>query len=441
MQALPRYVLMLGGTGASTRKAAECGLSVINVEKPALFEPAAAQNCVQTHLADYQDAPFMSALARVIHQHTPLTRVVSHTEGGPLMAGYLTTLLGIEGNPGTVTRSLHDKLAFRALLNAAGIGVVDAVPAASHAVLADFVARHGAAVVKPTMASGSLGVRKVLSAAQVDDTWDWLRRFGNLDFMAEELLVGVEVSVETFTVDGKHTVVAITGKDVGNGVVELGHVVPAVLRESETASVSDLTVRLLDAVGLVEGVAHTEVIITADGPRAVESHNRCGGDGIVDLVNLVYGMDLERLSYQLALPSGPGPLEPSSNGAAAVRFLTPEPGMVEDVDGVESARSLDGVVSVEVAARPGQLVRPLNWSEDRCGRVIARAGDSAAAERLACRAADLIRVRTSPVDPPPEVTMTDLLSAACEVLDPFAGVSRGTIAAVRVAGPGWRAAG
>lgn len=357
MQAAPPYVLLLGGTAAGTRKAAACGLSVINIEKPALFEPAAAQHCIQTHLVDYQDVPSVSALVRFLHRKTPLTRIVSHTEAGPLIAGHLTTLLGIEGNSGTVTRLLHDKLAFRALLNGAGVGVVDAVPATSLAVLADFVARHGAAVVKPTMASGSLGVRKVRSTAEVDDTWRWLHRFGGAAFMAEELLEGVEVSVETFTVDGKHTVVAITGKDIGGGVVELGHVVPAVLSEDDAAAVSSFTVRLLDTVGLVEGVAHTEVIITADGPRAVESHNRCAGDQIVDLVNIVYGVDLEQLSYQLARPAGPGLLAPSGTGAAAVRFLTPEPGRVERVDGVTYARALEGVVSVEVTAEPGQIVR------------------------------------------------------------------------------------
>ena len=422
MQAPRPYVLMLGGSTANTRKAAECGLSVINIEKPPLFEPAAAGNCVQTHLVDYQDVPLMSALVRAIHQSTPLTRIISHTEAGPLIAGYLTTLLGIEGNGSTVTRLLHDKLAFRTLLNAAGIGVVNALPATSHAVLADFVSRRGAAVVKPTMASGSLGVRKVRSSVQVDETWEWLHRFSGFPFMVEELLDGIEVSVETFTASGKHTVVAITRKHIGDGVVELGHVVPAVLSETDTASVCDLTVRVLDQVGLVEGVAHTEIIVTADGPRAVESHNRCGGDGITDLVNLVHGVDLERLSYQLALPSGPEPWVLSSNGAAAVRFLTPEPGTVEEVDGVNEARSLDGVVSVEVTAEPGQLVRQLNWSEDRCGRVIARARDSAEAERLASSAADMIRVRTSPAGPLPEVTMGDLLSAAHEVLDPFAEV-------------------
>ncbi|WP_413775665.1 hypothetical protein [Micromonospora sp. RTGN7] len=60
------------------------------------------------------------------------------------------------------------------------------------------------------------------------------------------------------------------------------------------------------------------------------------------------------------------------------------------------ALAAEGVVTVEVTAVPGQLIRPLNWSEDRCGMVIARAADSATAERLAAHAAGLIRVRTGP---------------------------------------------
>ncbi|MEU8814707.1 ATP-grasp domain-containing protein [Actinoplanes sp. NPDC048796] len=413
------HVVLLGGTEASTRKAAGCGLSVINIEKPALFEPAAARHCVQTHLVDYQDVPLVTNLVRAIHRHTPLTRIVSQTEAGPLIAGHLTTLLGLDGNSGTTTRTLHDKLAFRAALNAAGLGVVDAAPATSRAQLAGFVARHGAAVVKPTMGSGSLGVRKVRSVAQVGATWEWLRRFATSPFMVEQLLEGTEVSVETISVAGRHTVLAVTGKDVGDGVVELGHVVPARLDEAGTTAVSDFTVRLLDAIGLVEGTAHTEVIITADGPRAIESHNRCAGDHIVDLMRLVYGTDLETLGYQLALPEGPEPVTPAGDGAAAVRFLTAEPGLVERVDGVQDALGAEGVVTVEVTAVPGQRIRPLNWSEDRCGMVIVRAGDSAEAERLAAHAAGLIRVRTGPAGAPAGETMGDLLSAAHEVLNPF----------------------
>ncbi|MEU2673262.1 ATP-grasp domain-containing protein [Streptomyces sp. NPDC007164] len=413
-------ILLLGGTAEGTQKAAECGLYVVNVDKPALFEPAAKEHCAQTHLIDYQDIGLVTTLARALHQHAPFTRVLSQTEAGPLVAGHLTTALGLAGNGVDVTRLLHDKLALRGLLNTRGLGRVAVRRGTTFEALRDFVAHHGGAVAKPTMGSGSLAVRKVRSPGEVAEAWDWLVSFGVRNFMVEELLVGPELSVESFSVEGRHSVLAITGKDNGDGVVALAHVVPAELSQDEAAAVAALTCRMLDAVGLVEGPAHTEVILTADGPRVVESHNRCAGGHINELVDMVYGVDLERLTYRLALPEPVTVPEPAADGAAAVRFLTPPAGRVVSVEGVDEARAAEGVVRVEVKAEPGQDVRPLHWSEDRSGVVVVRAENSAAAARRARQVAESIEIRTKPSERESPTTMGEVLAAAAEVLDPFA---------------------
>ncbi|MFJ1608848.1 ATP-grasp domain-containing protein [Streptomyces sp. NPDC088253] len=412
-------ILLLGGTEAGVRKAAECGLDVVNIDKPALFEPAARAYCVQTHLVDYQDIGLVTALARTLHAHRPFRRVVSQTEAGPLVAGHLTTVLGLTGTGAATARLLHDKAALRALLNERGIGPVPFRVGGSQSMLRAFAERHGALVVKPTMGSGSLGVRKVHTPEQVPEAWAWLDAFGVGEFMVEKLLTGTEISVESFSVAGHHTVLAVSRKDNGGGVVALGHVLPAPLPPGCAAEVEDMVRRMLDAVGLVDGPAHTELILTADGPRVVESHPRCAGGRIAELVELVHGFDMERLTCQLALPGGVPALDPVTRGAAAVRFLTPPPGRVRAVEGLAAARRAEGVVRAEVGVDPGGQVEPLRWSEDRSGYVVARAEDAATAERRARRAAALIRVHTEPLPIEPTATMHDLLTAADEVLDPF----------------------
>ena len=49
----------------------------------------------------------------------------------------------------------------------------------------------------------------------------------------------------------------------------------------------------LDAVGLVEGPAHTEIRLARNGPRIIESHNRNGGGRINELVRLTFGFDIK----------------------------------------------------------------------------------------------------------------------------------------------------
>ncbi|MEU1290622.1 ATP-grasp domain-containing protein [Kitasatospora sp. NPDC005856] len=413
-------ILVLGGKAGIVRKAAALGFAVVHVQKPSAFDPAVVPHCAQLLLLDYQDVPTTTAVVRALHQHQPVARVFTQTEAAQAVAGHLTDALGLPGNSARTTRLLHDKPALRALLNAEGIGPVPTLTNPGREELRAFVKTHGAAVLKPTMGSGSLGVRKIGSVDEVDPAWAWREEFGLDEFMVEQLLLGEELSVETFSVGGRHRVVAVTGKDTGGGVVELGHVVPAAITEEESAAVRSLVTAVLDAVGLVDGPAHTELILTADGPRVVEAHSRRGGDRINDLVRLVHGVDLEEATYRLAAEADPLPGEHPAEGAAAIRFLVAEPGVVTAVTGIEAAEAAEGVTQVDVQVDVGDTVHELRWSEDRCGHVLVRAADAATAERLARQAAGLIRIDTAPAAEDDRATLGDLLAEVDEVLDPFA---------------------
>ncbi|MFF1836722.1 ATP-grasp domain-containing protein [Streptomyces sp. NPDC058231] len=416
-------VLVLGGKAGIVRKARALGFEVVHVQKPSAFDPAVVEHCAQLLLVDYQDVPTVTALVRALHEQRPFARVFTQTEAAQVVAGHLTEALGLPGNGVRTTRLLHDKAALRALLNERGIGPVATLTCPAHDELRDFVKTHGAAVLKPTMGSGSLGVRMINSPDETDAAWAWHRQFGLDTFLAEQLLVGDELSVETFSVDGRHTVVAVTGKETGGGAVELGHVVPAPLTDRDRDAVHAMVLDLLDAVGLVDGPAHTELIITADGPRVVESHSRRGGDRINELVRLVHGVDLEEATYRLAEGTEALPV-PAADGAAAIRFLVAEPGVVTSVTGVADAESAPGVVDVDVQVDEGDTVHELRWSEDRCGYVLARAEDTATAVRLAAAAAARITITTEPADGGEAAgTLGDLLEEVDEVLDPFAAAT------------------
>ncbi|OKK12256.1 hypothetical protein AMK16_32025 [Streptomyces sp. CB00455] len=413
-------ILVLGGKAGIVRKAAALGFEVVHVQKPSAFDPDVVAHCAQLLLVDYQDVPTVTALVRALHEQQPISRLFTQTEAAQAVAGHLTDTLGLPGNSARTTRLLHDKPALRALLNGKGIGPVPTLTDPGREELRDFVATHGAAVLKPTMGSGSLGVRKIHSLGETDAAWAWREEFGLDTFMVEQLLVGRELSVESFSSQGRHRIVAITGKDTGGGVVELAHVVPAPVSDDERESVGDLVTALLDAAGLADGPAHTEVILTADGPRVVESHSRRGGDRINDLVRLVYGIDLEEATYRLALETDPLPADCPARGAAAIRFLVAGPGLVTAVSGVEDAESAEGVVQVDVQVSVGDTVHELRWSEDRCGYVMAYAADTGTAERLAREAAARITITTTPLADTSPATLGDLLDEVDEVLNPFA---------------------
>ncbi len=188
--------------------------------------------------------------------------------------------------------------------------------------------------------------------------------------LLEEVLVGAEVSVEAVTTAGRTTVIGVTDKTVTGppAYVESGHMFPAALAPAELVMVEGFVADVLAAVGFTHGVSHTEVMLTADGPRLVEMNPRQGGGYIFDLVHLVTGTHPLGLVVDLALGRTPAvgtaasPLRTAAvpGGSAAVAFvMSPEAGSVIAVDGLDRLRA-DPAVRRATLPLPVTAPRPLD---------------------------------------------------------------------------------
>ncbi|WP_169952733.1 ATP-grasp domain-containing protein [Microbispora sp. H11081] len=334
--------------------------------------PASAVLGERALLLDYErDRGLLGAMAAAHHRESPLAGALSMTEPGLLPAARLRDELGLPGASARTTGLLRDKRRMRALLDgrrgmavawAAGTGPAD---------VERFAARHGyPCVVKPVDGAGSAAVTRVDGPAYAAEA----ARLAGPEFIVEEFLDGPEVSVESLSFGGEHVIVAVTGKGLTAGFVEISHVVPAPLPPGDLERVGDLVRTFLDLAGLQDGPAHTEVVLTAGGPRLVESHDRVGGDRINDLVRLAYGVDMVEaavawFAYGERRVTAPG----EAARGAAVTFLTAPlsrgRGLVTAVDGVEEARAEARLVKVRVG--PGDTVTAVRDSHDRLGYVLA----------------------------------------------------------------------
>ncbi|ONI66774.1 carboxylase [Kribbella sp. ALI-6-A] len=407
-------VLVIGGGLQHVRKARELGLNVVLAQFPDEYDRRHWPYVDQALLLDYGDIDRLLPLVRAVHDADPLDAAVSLFELGLLPAAHINEALGLGGESVATVELLLDKARMRRHLADRGVSPVASAVGRSIQDVREFARVHGLPmIVKPIRESGSLGVFRVSDLADVDAVAD---RFRSLDdgrwtskdlssadsfdeFLMEEFLDGPELSVETLSFDGRHVVVAVTDKEVGpGGFVEIGHAQPGGSSEEVVRAVSRLVTDFLDAVGLRNGPAHTEVKLTGRGPRIVESHNRVGGDRINELTELVYGVDLER--YALGAGSGvvePLTTPPQPRGGAAVRFLTPQPGRVVEVTGVDAVRADPACVDVQVKVVPGNVVAPLTWNEDKVGQVVARGATAAEAVAHGKRLAAAVHVLTEPV--------------------------------------------
>jgi biotin carboxylase len=408
-------ILLIGGKVQHLRKARELGLDVVHVQYPDGYDRGYWPYVDQALLLDYGDVDRLLPLVRALHEAHPFQAAMSPFELGLLPAARINEALGLGGESVATVELLLDKRRMRRHLAAKGISPVAFAVGRSTQDVRDFVEAHGLPIiVKPIYESGSLAVFHLRTQADVDAVAERFRAFddghwgvGDLfradsfeEFLMEEYLDGPEISVESLSFDGRHVVVAVTDKECGGpgGFVEIGHSQPSGCSAETLREVTRLVTDFLDAVGLRNDPAHTEVKLTSRGPRIVESHNRIGGDRINELTEVAYGVDMERY----ALGAGLGVVEPLATspeprGGAAIRFITPEPGRVVEVTGVDAVRADPACVDLQFKVGPGDEVPPLTWNEDKVAHVIARGATAAEAIAHGRRLAAAIHVRTEPV--------------------------------------------
>lgn len=120
------------------------------------------------------------------------------------------------------------------------------------------------------------------------------------------------VSVESLASRGLVTHLAVTGKyPMMTPFRETGQFWPSALSSAEEREVLELASRAVDALGVRTGLLHTEIVLTADGPRIIEVNGRLGGL-VNDLAVRAAGVSLVRLAGQVALGEHvvPEPIKP-----------------------------------------------------------------------------------------------------------------------------------
>lgn len=161
-------------------------------------------------------------------------------------------------------------------------------------------------IVKPTDRSGSRGVEKVLDPVQLEEAISRARKESfEHKAIIEEFVTGREISVESISYEGKHTILQITDK-VTTGApffVELEHHQPSSLPEDIKLRIKEIVLHALDALHIKYGASHSELKITEDGDiRVIEIGARMGGDFIgSDLVRLSTGYDFLKGVIEVAL--------------------------------------------------------------------------------------------------------------------------------------------
>lgn len=254
-------------------------------------------------------------------------------------------------------------------------------------------------ITKPTDSAGGRGVNLVSSPEELPAALQTAFKAGiSGDVLVEECMTGPEVSVEIIVSEGVPHVLQVTDKLTSGApnFFEIGHVQPTSLSCKQRRAISDVASSAVLSVGLNNSVAHAEVMLTSEGPKMVELGARLGGDWITShlIWNSVSGIDMVETMIKQALGEELSALSYSDSGKfVATKFLPAREGVLQELNGIETARDSEGVIHVEVHGVVGKRYGKAVDDSARFASVVASGNTKEEALTNCDRALRLIEVQ------------------------------------------------
>ena len=355
------------------------------------------------------DLPGLVAAAEELARQRPVAGVFTYDETLVMATAHIADRLGLPGfRPDSADRC-RNKHRSRMTLAAAGLRQprAELVHTADEAARAAETLRYPV-VVKPRGMAASIGVGRANSRTDLKAAFVVAERLSHSGppayeggALVEELVVGPEISVDGAISGGDYQPFCLARKQVGFHPYfeETGHVVDSadpLLADRELRAVLVAAHR---ALGLRDGMTHTELRLTEHGPVIIEVNARLGGDLIPRLGQLATGVDPGRIAADVATGRPPR-TEPSKAGSAAIRFVyPPEDCRVVDAT-VPEPGAVPGLVEARAMASPGTRLRlPPRAHLGRYGYLICTADDPAECEARLDAAAKLADVHYEPLEP------------------------------------------
>jgi ATP-grasp domain-containing protein len=218
------------------------------------------------------------------------TAILAGAELGVNLADRLSEAMGVRTNGTALSATRRDKFRMIDAVGRAGLKCARQQEVRDVDSLARWYDESGSGrvVLKPVQSSGNDGVFFCDDERDVIAAFTSLAgEYGMLDLrneavLAQQYLLGVEYYVNTVSLDGVHYVCDVhsTRHLNVNGVRDLlggSQLLPR--RGIEQDQLTTYVFGVLDALGIRNGPAHTEVKLTEDGPMLIETASRvCGAD-------------------------------------------------------------------------------------------------------------------------------------------------------------------
>lgn len=242
-------------------------------------------------------------------------------------------------------------------LAAAGLPIARQICTTDPAEVEAWIEREGLQgrdlVIKPPASAGIVSVSRAPGGVGWREQFDAIlgKRDKN-DILAEQVLVmehltGTEYAVDTVSHNGRHSMTDIIRYDraqYGDGIAVYNAVewMPYAPGDPVLGPLMEYALAALDAVGQRQWAAHTEIMMTEDGPRLLEVNARLAGIGHPTLTEIATGES--QITRTVDVCAGRGDELPDGfslkRNVLAVFVKAPASGVVRNAEILDEARSL-----------------------------------------------------------------------------------------------------
>jgi biotin carboxylase len=306
-------------------------------------------------------------LLRIARENKVDIVIAEQTDRVVPIAAFINEKMGLNGIRLETARKFTDKYAMRNALVHSGVQMPRYSEISTLGQAEQCANNWGYPIVlKPKSSQASLGVFKIDDVQGLQRSFSETMKYSkDSKILVEEFIDGTEITVEGFSLEGKCYVLAISEKEhyPFNKCVARRLTYPPKFPVQVIKKIKDTAEKVVDTLGLWDGISHAEYRVRDGMPYLVEVAARGGGNRIASLiVPHISGVDIYELLIRRLL--GQTVTMPNqSHRSANLEFLDFKPGKVKAIHGVEQVKEEGLAQDIMLSFKPGETIR--NPTDDR----------------------------------------------------------------------------
>jgi biotin carboxylase len=331
------------------------------------------------------------AALETIQERGPFDGILAVGDQPAYVAAEIASKLNLRFHRPDAVRAASSKFLTRERFRAAGLLVPE------YSLDAAYEPRYPC-VVKPLHLSASRGVIRANNRDEYKEASARVREIaGEEQILVEDFIPGREFALEGLVANGQLQILALFDKPDpldGPYFEETIYVTPSRENREVQAQIAATAQRAITALGLSNGPVHTEMRTNERGVWMLEAAARPIGGLCARVLRFgASGISLEEILLRNAIGADMPQLAVAPGAHGVMMIPIPQAGVFLAADGLEQARNVPGIESLEITAKEGQKLEPLPEGASYLGFIFARGASPEEAEQALRSAHDCLQFR------------------------------------------------